>query len=256
MICVRYPAAKMMMFDLLPADSVTVTTAFNESDLSRVAMHNDCFVSTANDTGTFFGETERDFWNKESRYLIMGGETCNLTKYSVCDNTITRMEDNHFTYLNEDYNGRVIAGWKTGNCYDEIDQRLGYRLSLTSAYFTEEPSVDKPLDVALFINSNGFAGPMNPRDMEIVFVEKGGSGSPIRIKTDIDPRFWFAGQTHGMKLSLDISKLSAGKTYNVYLNLPDPETALNTRPEYSIRLANKNMWDEATGYNFLREITL
>ena len=165
------------------------------------------------------------------------------------------MENFHYTYLNTNYNTSVISGWRTGGCYDEIDRRLGYRLSVTDSYYGKQRSIDKPFDMVLYINSNGFAGPMNPRDMEIVFAEKGGSGEPVRIKTDVDPRFWFAGQTHEVRLSLDVSALTAGKTYEVFLNLPDPETALNERPEYSIRLANKDMWNETTGYNKLNEIT-
>jgi hypothetical protein len=253
MICVRYPAAKLMMYNLKIADSVTLATAFNESDISRIAMHNDCFVANASDMGTF---GSREYWQKESRYLIMGGETCQRSTFSACENTLKQMENFHFTYLNNGYHQSVIGNWRSEGCYDEINLRLGYRLSLTETYFTEKPSIDKPLEIVMYINSNGFASPMNPRDVEIVFVEKGNTGNAVRIKTDVDPRYWFAGETHKVSLSLDISKLAGGKTYNVYLNLPDPKPALNTRPEYSIRLANTDVWDATTGYNKLREITV
>lgn len=256
MICLRYPVAKLRMYEIEYADSVTLATAYNQSDLSRLAMHNDCFLASANDVGTFANGAQRDFWHKESRYMIMGGETCGTSKYSVCDNTITQMENFHYSYLNSNYHMSVISGWRNEGCYDEVNKRLGYRLALTEAYFTEKPSADKPLEIILHIENKGFAAPMNPRDMEIVFVEKGGSGNPVRIKTDVDPRYWFAGLTHEVKLSLDISALTSGKTYEVSLNLPDPKPAINTRPEYSIRLANTNVWDENTGYNKLGEITL
>ncbi len=257
MIGVRYPDAKLMMYGLQPADSVTSATAFNESDLSRIAMHNDCFVSSNNDVGTFFNDAQRDFWQTESRYLLMGGETCAVSApYSGGDNALAQMANYHWSYLNSNYNTDVIAGWRRDGVYDEITNRLGYRLSLTEAYFTKEPAVTKPFEIVLFIQNDGFAAPMNPRDAEIVFVDKSGSAAPVRIKTDADPRRWYAGQTHEVKLSLDISALAAGKTYGVYLNLPDPEPDLNTRPEYSIRLADKNMWDAQRGYNKLCEIAL
>lgn len=38
---------------------------------------------------------------------------------------------------------------------------------------------------------------------------------------------------------------------NRVLNLPDPETSLQTRPEYSIRLANPSVWESASGFNDL-----
>ncbi len=37
--------------------------------------------------------------------------------------------------------------------------------------------------------------------------------------------------------------------YDVLLNLYDP--LLYDRPEYSIRFANYNTWEESTGYNLL-----
>jgi hypothetical protein len=39
--------------------------------------------------------------------------------------------------------------------------------------------------------------------------------------------------------------------YAVYLNLPDPAVGIRNRPEYSIRLANKGIWEDATGCNSL-----
>jgi len=41
-------------------------------------------------------------------------------------------------------------------------------------------------------------------------------------------------------------------TYQLLLNLPDPEPTLKGRPEYSIRLANAGVWEAATGYNNLQ----
>jgi hypothetical protein len=35
------------------------------------------------------------------------------------------------------------------------------------------------------------------------------------------------------------------------LSIPDADTALASRPEYAIRLANENTWESTTGYNNL-----
>jgi Domain of unknown function (DUF4832) len=37
--------------------------------------------------------------------------------------------------------------------------------------------------------------------------------------------------------------------YTVYLNFPDTSSKLNKNPDYSIRLANQNVWEDSTGYN-------
>jgi hypothetical protein len=44
--------------------------------------------------------------------------------------------------------------------------------------------------------------------------------------------------------------MSAG-VYDLLLYLPDAAASLAGRAEYAIRLANKDMWEAATGYNKL-----
>jgi hypothetical protein len=39
--------------------------------------------------------------------------------------------------------------------------------------------------------------------------------------------------------------------YDLLLNLPDKYPALKTKPAFSIRLANDNVWEDNTGYNKL-----
>ena len=40
------------------------------------------------------------------------------------------------------------------------------------------------------------------------------------------------------------------------MSLPDPYGSLHNDPRYSIRLANKDVWDETTGYNYLTTVTI
>ena len=49
--------------------------------------------------------------------------------------------------------------------------------------------------------------------------------------------------------------MAKGK-YTIYLNLPDPRKTLSLRKEYSIQLANKDIWNPQKGYNKIQEITL
>jgi len=39
--------------------------------------------------------------------------------------------------------------------------------------------------------------------------------------------------------------------YSAYLFLADPEYRLHDNPDYAIRLANNNVWEDSTGYNSL-----
>ena len=51
------------------------------SDLSRVGFHNDCFLASPDDYGTFLSDPlslDEDYLALDSRYVPVGGETCNV----------------------------------------------------------------------------------------------------------------------------------------------------------------------------------
>ena len=95
---------------------------------------------------------------------------------------------------------------------------------------------------------------MNPRDAELVLTSKDGKV----VKTwnvNSDPRFWMPGTTTVIDQTITLPDGLSGE-YTLSLNLPDPAEKLRNNPMFSIRLANKNVWDESTGYNKLYTITL
>ncbi|NOK87191.1 MAG: hypothetical protein GFH26_640177n132 [Chloroflexi bacterium AL-N15] len=150
--------------------------------------------------------------------------------------------------------GNGIKRWKQDGCYDEIAQRLGYRFVLQSAILptTATPGTDLPISFTM--QNTGFARPYNPRDLELVLRQQD-SGTITRLSLgDQDTRLLLPAS--GSSTTLDLmatlpADLPAG-TYDLLLNLPDPQPSLNTRPEYSIRLANQGTWEAATGYNDLQ----
>lgn len=252
-IAVRTGRYKMNMFLDSYADSVTIETAYNGSDLSRICGHNDCFGADASDMGTFTKNAEREFWKKESRYLMMGGETCQISEYCLCDRSVKDCEDYHWTYMSGPAN--ISNRWKEHGCYDEIERRLGYRITLTDLHYDPDPVPGRNYRLILELKNTGFAAPMNPRDVELVFVDGDGDKKVYRLD-DIDPRYWFAGQQITIDRTIRIPEDAEGDCA-LYLNLPDPEFALRNNPLFSIRLANAEyMWDETTGYNQLITLKL
>ena len=252
-IAVRTGRYKMNMFLDSYADSVTIHTAYNESDLSRICAHNDCFGADVSDMGTFTSMDERQFWKNESRYLLMGGETCQLSYHCSCKRTLEDCEAYHWTYTSGP--AKVSDRWKEEGCYDEIEKRLGYRLVLTDLHHTPQAVPGEDYRVVMKIENVGFAAPMNPRDVELVFVDGDGDKKVYRLD-DIDPRYWFAGEQITIDRTIRIPDDAEGDCV-LYLNLPDPEPALRNNPLFSIRLANAEyMWDEKTGYNQLITLKL
>lgn len=253
-ISLRTPMFKRMMYAEDYTDTLTLETAYNGTPRARISGFNDCFGASQNDQGTFSNSESREFWKKDTRYTLMGGETCAISKYCLCENSLKDMEDYHWTYLNSGYNGKVLGRWRTDGCMDEIERRLGYRLSLTDVYTDASPVPASDCRVVLKLQNSGFAAPMNPRAVELVFVDGKGKATVTELK-DIDPRYWFAKEA----VTIDrIVKIPADATGNcaLYLNLPDPETTLHDNPLFSIRLANDGIWDETTGYNKVAEFKL
>lgn len=252
-VALRTPMFKKMMFSGSYSDTLTVKTAYSGSDLSRLCCFNDCFGASRDDVGTFEGSSSRKYWEGDSRYVLMGGETCGLSDYCKCENSLKDMEDYHWTYMNSGYNGSVLDRWTTDGCMDEVKRRLGYRLSVADVYHSA-PAAGADLQVALRIKNSGFAAPMNPRAVELVLVDGNGNKTVYELK-DVDPRFWFANKTSVINQTIAVPAEAAG-TCTLYLNLPDPKPTLHDNPDFSIRLANDNVWDAATGYNKILEFTL
>ena len=245
----RTPMFKRMMYADSYTDTLTVETAYDGSDRSRISGFNDCFGASADDYGTFDSDQAREYWKKDTRYVLMGGETCGVSDYCTCQASLKDMEDYHWTYLNSGYNMRVLKGWENGGCMDQVKLRLGYRLSLSDVYHSPEAVPGKDYRVVLKIRNTGFAAPMNGRAVEFVLVDGKGNRTVYECK-DVDPRYWFAGETVTIDKTITLPA-GLGEGFSLYLNLPDPKPTLHDNPMFSIRLANEGVWDDNTGYNRL-----
>lgn len=243
---VRTPQFKMRMYGLAVADTLTAAKAHDGSIKSRIAGHNDCFGASVNDYGTFDNEkNDRAYWKAETRYTIMGGETCNVSSYCTCKATTSDLVDYHWTCLNQDYNSDVLARWRTDNCYNAIVARLGYRLVMVDLFLSAYPKAGEPCQVTLRFYNTGYAAPMNPRDAKLVW--KTPSGKLEETALGSDPRTWYTGY-HTVSTTFVPSTASG----TLYLELSDP--LLPDRPEYCIALANESVFDAETGMNRLFEI--
>lgn len=253
-IALRTPAFKMRYLDMHgeAVAPLTAEEAYQNTAKARLCGHNDCFVASSTDYGTYASDEEREFWAEDTKYTLMGGETCDECELSTGKNAIKEMQKYHWTYINDGYHEGVLNSWETDGSMTEIKRRLGYRFVLEKGYFKVQ---DNKYSAKLTLRNDGFAALANPRDVELVFISKIDSSDKYVYKQDIDPRFWMAGETHEINLLAQLDDSMSGE-YNVYLNLPDPYDTLHDNPAFSIRLANENMWEEETGYNYLTAISL
>ena len=178
-----------------------------------------------------------------------GGETCQPSSYSECSSALENMAKYHWSFLNLNYHPGVIGDWQTNNCMEEIQRRLGYRFVLTEGTFSNNLTVGDKFEMDLDLMNIGFAAPYNPRNAELILVSKSNSSEKYKFDLGVDPRFWFGGETFNISAKVTITEEMKGKVFDVCLNFPDPQETLSEDPKFSIRLANEDVWDFATGYN-------
>jgi hypothetical protein len=238
LVMFRTPYFQQMVGGTTP---ITLTNAYDGTTNSRIGLHNDAFLSSNSDSGTFKNTTtEYTYLDAQSKYTFCGGESNALfpTKQdcSVVFGWLTRF---HYNYLNFGYYPATIDLWKTQGCYDEIQRRLGYRFELVDSNITNGV-------LTINIKNVGFANIFNQRDVYLVFKN---STTIYSFKLNTDVRKWDAGTTITLTNDLKTLALLDG-TYDLFLNIPD-KSLIN--PIYSIRFANTNVYDSVTGYNKLNQ---
>ncbi|MCS6773907.1 MAG: DUF4874 domain-containing protein, partial [Thermoflexales bacterium] len=139
-IQLRYPRDIRYFFPT----PLTSDTAFANTLHARTGFHNDCFLSSETDYGTYHPSPSDSnsrvnalaYLNQNTQFVPAGGETCALyTPLQNCSRAIQEMETLHLTDLNISYHPNVISYWGNGGCLDTMRKRLGYRLVLRSAAF-------------------------------------------------------------------------------------------------------------------------
>jgi hypothetical protein len=255
MIAVRTPRYKWQLIG--DVDNLTLEEAFSGSDRARIGFHNDCFLASETDFGTYASgqrQAELDWLHEETHYLPHVGETCSTGEaalpYIACENAIYEMDYNHWTSLNLSWHPDVYAFWQANGCMDEIRRRLGYRFVLKSAKAPVSVPAGGSLRLHLEISNPGFASPFNERPVEAV-LRHVDSGEVHLLPLDADPRRWWSGETRNYPLRVDLPGEVVSGEYEVLVNLPDASLSLRNDPRYSIRFANEGTWEANTGYNNL-----
>ena len=249
MIQIRKPAFKQ---DLFSPNAIANSQAFDQSSLARIGHHNDCFLATTDDNGTYDNvATEYPYLAQETKFLPMGGETCDLNAPRTdCTTALFEMNKFHWSYLNLDYYPDVIDGFQAQNCFVDIQKKLGYRFELKTPTLPTAAALGSTLPVTITIVNQGFAAPFNERHAYIV-LKNLATNQVYPILMNTDPRLWLGPNEITITENLTLPTNLTTGNYKMYLHLPDNAAAIANRPEYAIRLANDNTWESITGYNSL-----
>lgn len=250
MVQMRTPALKQNTYNV--TSPLSLTQAYTSTNVARVGHHNDCFLASSDDYGTYNNPaTEYPYLEQETKYVPMGGETCAVNvPRSQCATALSEMAKFHWSYMNLDYHESVIAGFQSNNCFSEIQNRMGYRFELVDGVYPTASVAGASMPVTIKIKNVGFATPFNARVPYIV-LRHSVTNNEYKIALNSNPRFWNAGTTVTINDNIALPSNVVPGTYKLFMVLPDSDPTLSTRPEYSIRMANNNTWESTTGYNNL-----
>jgi Domain of unknown function (DUF4832)/Domain of unknown function (DUF4874) len=247
---VRTPMFKGNIFGTTPLSS---TEAFTGTARARLGHHNDCFLASSTDYGTYASpvDTWKAYTSADTSFVPMGGETCAVSAYTTCTAAKDAMAKNHWSYLNQMYLGSVVDGWTSGGCGTEIRQRLGYRFAVKRVAHNSSVRPGGLLDVEVDVKNYGFAAPFNKRHVYLVLTG-GGKRQVASLSSSIaDVRRFAPGATTTIRTRLRIPATTASGTYTLSLWMPDDATTLKNDARFAIRTANAGAWNATTGDNLL-----
>jgi hypothetical protein len=235
----------------LPGGPLSPLEAFNGSNRARVGHHNDCFLASSSDFGTYAAPADqwKDYVAQDSEFLPVGGETCAVNApRSDCAAALAEMQALQFSYLNKEYKQEVLARWDSQGCGSGIRRRLGYRIAATRASYSAKVAPGGELLFNVDLKNTGFAAPFNKRPIYVV-LRKGTRLYTAKLsRTDV--RTLGPGTT-SLALRLRVPYATPAGTYELGLWMPDQFTSLRHDPRYALQLANLGTWDAVAGFNIL-----
>lgn len=240
------------------------TTKYSNDYASRVGLHNDGYLGSSTDLGTYSaGERENELaWqNSHNQYTIFGGEAStdisdpSAAQYSNAQNAIKDMKITHCSYLNRNHYREVLDKWErtiyngdnieykgqTDSKY--IEDHLGYRYVLRESKISAVASQGRNLEVVLKIENTGFANMVHEKDLELIIEQK---GNYYKAKSDIDVREWKTGKTSTVVLLYTLPKDMQTGEWNVYVKISD-----KLNQDYCVQFANYDTWDSILNANYV-----
>lgn len=230
----------------------------NNSEKARIGIHNDCYLASIDDTGTYQPrhdqtiEAQRMFTRQHVQYTSFGGETCApvANARTTCSDILREGKEFRLAYLNYDYHETFIDGWTKEGCMADVQKNIGYRIELSQFQISSQANASGSLKWALKLSNQGWARPINPRNIVVRFTSSSGSSKDVVLE-NTNLRTLDSGASAQWEGTLTLPNLSAGE-YSISLGAPDPDARLASNTRFSLRFANADsgsvQWNLRTGF--------
>jgi hypothetical protein len=220
--------------------------AFDGSAQSRTGVHNDCFLSSDNDVGTYTinsltRNSQRDYTRAITEYTPFGGETCRgfgpLRK--GCADILSEGAAYHLSYLNIDFYKAFMSQWKADGCYAQVTRSMGYRIQLDAI---EHPAIATPgasIEFDIALRNVGWSRIFSPRPLVIVLTH-GATGIVFQGSSAFDVRQLpsQADTSTRMTVGLMLPTGAPVGRYAVSVALPDIYAGTAADARQAVRFAN------------------
>jgi hypothetical protein len=173
-----------------------------------------------------------------------GGEVITDNSYNDFENAISDLATMHISYLNMDYDSKVLDKWKaatySGNDvfsgvsgYDYIEAHLGYRYVIRSSKISFQSLLEQTAELSFTVENTGFAPAYRNFDSNLLIVSEQ-NNETVSIPVTFSSRKLLPGDVCTVSISLDVRSLEKGD-YQLVFSLADSDT------ESTIQFANEGL---------------
>ncbi len=245
----------------------------------RVGVFNDGYLGSRSDLGTFLNRQKEIAWlNNQATHTIYGGEVVwgvptELDDKGYVFNSPEHIEEEmfitHTSYLNEEWNDKVINGYKntTYNGKDElyksssvftyVKNHLGYRLVLNKVTMPRSVAQSQKLNIKIDLKNVGAGNVVNQKTAYIILKN---AEKEYQFLTDIDIRELLSLENANYEISINIDREIMHGEYDVYLKIVDYKSGAGETKRTirlaSINKANEDVWNEEIGANKIGKIEI
>lgn len=217
----------------------------------RLGIHNDALLSTESDMGTY-DDTNMDRsleleWTQENlKRQINGGEMPTLGKKNQPKNAHQEFKMLHLSYLNLEYNKKIIDNWlltemNDTNAKEYIERHLGYRLYISELEmyekYYENQIRKKGLTIMVTFRNTGYASLPSKYKMYVI-VSSQEKEYYQEIKCE-DIYNISNGETTKMRMTILLPEEFMEKSEEMTVGIKFAQNKMETEAINCIQLANK-----------------
>lgn len=258
-LSVRTPSHWRIITDRYDLPATFPAFGADDSLMGRLGLYNDGILGSVSDLGTYGDTARRDatspaykgtreeelrFQNRLCQYVPNGGEVIfNQTLSNDLKTSADALKTMHISYLNADYDGRVMESWKNSSwdekdafygCsgYDYIKAHLGYRYLIRNCKIRKTGWLFPKVSLTLTMENHGFSNTLKPFQTQLLLKNKE-TGACTVLPVNLDLRQLGSGQKRSFTVQLPVKDLEKG-SYQIYVSVTDEASG------QMILLGNKN----------------